>query len=73
MKHLIVAVLAFVIATRSSGDTIPDTPENRQKQAERYLLAMPSKALIEEITIKMAAPSRECGARETNSHAGIGG
>jgi hypothetical protein len=69
MKRLSAVVLALVIASSSFGDTIPDTPENRQKQAERYLVAMPSKALIEEITLKMAAPSAGSAEREKLIHA----
>ena len=69
MKHLLVVLLAFAIATGCLGDTIPDTPENRQKQAERYLIAMPSKALIEDITINMAATKGESSERDKVIHA----
>ena len=69
MKHLLVVLLAFAIATGCLGETIPDTPENRQKQAERYLIAMPSKALIEDITINMAATKGESSERDKVIHA----
>ena len=68
MKHLIIALLASR-ANGCLGDTIPDTPEDRQKQAERYLLAMPSKALIEDITINMAATKGESSERDKVIHA----
>ena len=69
MNTLPVVLLAFAIATGCLGDTLPDTPENRQKQAERYLLAMPSKALIEDITINMAATKGESSERDKLIHA----
>ena len=68
MKHLIIVVFALMIAGSSFGDAIPDTPENRQKQAERYLLAMPSKALIEDIAINMAATRAASSEREKVIH-----
>jgi hypothetical protein len=69
MKHLLVVLLAFAIGSVCFGDPIPDTPENRQKQAERYLLVMPSKALIEDITLNMAATKGENSERDKVIHA----
>src|SRR5881227_3226047 len=68
VRRLIILVLATLIADSSLGDTIPDTPENRQKQAERYLLAMPSKALIEDIATKMAATRGTASVRDKLIH-----
>jgi len=65
VKHLI--ILAVVIfASSVLADGIPDTPENRQKQAERYVQATPPRALIEDIAKKMAAarPASEREQRE---------
>ena len=64
MRYFTVVILALLTAGGSFGDTIPDTPENRQKQAERYLLAIPARTLIEDIattiaTSRGAGPDRE--------------
>jgi hypothetical protein len=69
MKYLLIVLLAFLITDGCLGDTISDTPENRQKQAERYLVAMPSKALIEDITINMTATRGESSERDKVIHA----
>jgi len=68
VHHLTIFVLTLLIAGSSFGDTIPDTPENRQKQAERYLLAVPLKTLIEDIAVSMASVRGAASEREQIVH-----
>jgi hypothetical protein len=68
VQRLVILVLALLIADTSFGETIPDTPENRQKQAERYLLAIPPKTLIEDIAVSMAAARGAASEREKIVH-----
>jgi hypothetical protein len=47
------AILAFLTMT-SAAVALEDTPENRKAQIERYLTAIPPKALFDDIVTKMA-------------------
>jgi hypothetical protein len=46
-------ILAFLAMT-SAAVALEDTPENRKAQIERYLTAIPPKAMFDDIVIKMA-------------------
>lgn len=49
-----VVVLLFTHASTLVAASIPDTPENRLQQAERYLQATPPKAMFDDMAAKMA-------------------
>jgi hypothetical protein len=53
-KLLIVSLIAGLTAGGVSAQSIADNPENRRRQAERYLQVTPPKALFEDMAKKMA-------------------
>jgi hypothetical protein len=59
--YLLLLTLFLSAAGTLLSESVADTPEERRKQAERYLQATPPKALFEDMARKMAAsmPSAE--------------
>jgi hypothetical protein len=49
-----VAALTLVTSIQAFAESIADTPDNRQQQAQRYLQVTPPKALFEDMGKKMA-------------------
>ena len=52
---LSLTLITVIFSARGFAQTIADTPENREAQAERYLQATPPKALFDQMFQKMAA------------------
>jgi hypothetical protein len=49
------AVVSFILSCTTVSLTAADTPESRRHEAERYLQAVPPKALFEDMAEKMSA------------------
>jgi hypothetical protein len=49
------AVVSFILSCTTVSLTAADTPESRRDEAERYLQAVPPKALFEDMAEKMSA------------------
>ena len=49
------AVVSFILSCTTVSLTAADTPESRRKEADRYLQAVPPKALFEDMAEKMSA------------------
>ena len=63
----IVLCLAVLTLTNLVAQNIPDTPENRRKEAQRYLQSTPPKALFADLAEKTAAnlpPDQRAGFKE---------
>ena len=54
MKQKLVVLLALTLSAWSPVFSAPDTPETRHHEADRYLQAVPPKALFEDMADKMA-------------------
>lgn len=54
-RKTIFAVVSFILSCTTVSLTAADTPEARRHEAERYLQAVPPKALFEDIADKMSA------------------
>jgi hypothetical protein len=54
-RKTIFAVVSFILFCTTVSLTAADTPESRRHEAERYLQAVPPKALFEDMAEKMSA------------------
>jgi hypothetical protein len=54
-RKTIFAVVSFILSCTTVSLIAADTPESRRHEAERYLQAVPPKALFEDMAEKMSA------------------
>jgi hypothetical protein len=54
-KPILILIVLTLSASPAWVSAAPDTPETRRQEAERYLKAMPPRAMFDDIADKMAA------------------